>query len=244
MFGKSEKRIQVELVTPVSITMPNCTISPHAAEPSPSVKKVDRDFAFKLLACFTIFLQAALIVYGYLELSAFYEQFGIYTSELELGTPTILTAGYSYSFSSIMSLVDDIPYVGPIVPGVMFIAVALSFVSLLLSGVTKVGDIIEKGTVGGIFLLFLFIAPILGVIHGLERGKTGLTKTTKMDMSAGVSKEYSIVTKEGTRLTGQLVVADTKSTFLLVDNTVYKVDNKTNRVMRETVLTPKTQKID
>jgi hypothetical protein len=61
-----------------------------------------------------------------------------------------------------------------------------------------------------------------------------------LDWSRGVNKEYTIVTKEKQRLTGKLVVSDAKSTFLLVGTTVYKIDNKTNRVVRENVLTPKT----
>ncbi|WP_339525916.1 hypothetical protein [Pseudomonas sp. EL_65y_Pfl2_R96] len=51
-----------------------------------------------------------------------------------------------------------------------------------------------------------------------------------------------MITDKGEKITGQLVVADTKSSFLLVGNTLYKVDNKTNRVMRQTVLKAKDKK--
>lgn len=241
MFWKSDKRIQVEMVTPVMITSANCPSFQQSATPAAVIKTVDKDFAFKLVAGFAIFLQTALTVYGYLELSAFYEQFGIYTSELELGTSTILSAGYSYSFSSIMNSVDDVPYLGPAVPVFIFFVIALAFVTMLMSGVKKMADNLSMALVGAVLLLTLFIAPVLGVMHGLERGKVGLQSNTGLDWSRGVNKEYTIVTKEKQRLTGKLVVSDTKSTFLLVGTTVYKIDNKTNRVVRENVLTPKTE---
>ncbi|MHB2240428.1 hypothetical protein [Pseudomonas monsensis] len=238
MFWKKAKAIQVELITPLKFISADCAAD-NLNEPS-AAKKIDKDFAFKLVAGFAIFLQTALTVYGYLELSAFYEQFGIYTSELELGISTILSAGYSYSFSSIMSSVDDVPYLGPFVPVSIFFIIALAFVTMLMSGVRKMADNLSMALVGAVLLLTLFIAPVLGVMHGLERGKVGLQSNTGLDWSKGVSKEYTIVTKEK-RLTGKLVVSDAKSTFLLVGTTVYKIDNKTNRVLRENLLTPKTE---
>lgn len=240
MFWKSDKRVQVELVTPVRLTSPACSASPSSTTPIAVAKIVDKDLAFKLVASFAIFLQTALTVYGYLELSAFYEQFGIYTSELELGTATLLSAGYSYSFSSIMNSVDGVPYVGPAVPGFISFIIALAFVTLLMSGVRKMADNLLMAVIGAALLLMLFVAPVWGVVDGLERGKIGLKANTGLDWSKGVSKEYTIVTNEKQRLTGHLIVSDTKSTFLLVGTTVYKVDNKTNRVMRENALKPKT----
>ncbi|WP_124340703.1 hypothetical protein [Pseudomonas chlororaphis] len=225
----------------MKFTTQGCAASQKSNVPAPIIKTVDKDLALKLVASFAIFLQTALTVYGYLELSAFYEQFGIYTSELELGTPTILLAGYSYSFSSIMNSVDDVPYVGPAVPGFISFTIALAFVTLLLSGVRKMADNVMMAVVGAALLLMLFVAPVWGIVHGLERGKVGLKSNTGLDWSKGVSKEYSIVTKENKRLTGHLVVADTKNTFLLVGTTVYKIDNKTKLVIRENALTPKTE---
>ncbi|KPB52615.1 Uncharacterized protein AC511_2520 [Pseudomonas coronafaciens pv. oryzae] len=35
------------------------------------------------------------------------------------------------------------------------------------------------------------------------------------------------------RLTGHLILADSKSTFLLVDQTVFKIDDKSGRVVRQ-----------
>lgn len=241
MFWKRDNRVQVELVTPVMLTSQGCATSQKSEAPATVIRTVDKDLAFKLVASFAIFLQTALTVYGYLELSAFYEQFGIYTSELELGTPTVLLAGYSYSFSSIMNSVDDVPFVGPAVPGFISFTIALAFVTLLMSGVRKMADNLLMAVVGAVLLLMLFVAPIWGVVHGLERGKVGLKSNTGLDWSKGVSKEYSIVTKDKKRLTGHLVVADTKSTFILVGTIVYKIDNKTNLVVRENTLTPKTE---
>ncbi len=159
MFWKRDNKIQVEILNPISISSPSVSPQQIDAQPASVVREVDKDFAFKLLTYFAILLQAGLLAYGYLELSAYYEQFGIGTTELELGTPTILVYGYSYAFSSIMGLVDLIPFIGALIPGLMFISVALTFVYLLMNRVSKKGEILEKGTWGGMLLLLVFIAP-------------------------------------------------------------------------------------
>lgn len=242
MFWKRDNKIQVEILNPVKVSSQSSSPHPVDTAPASTVKELDKELAFKLLTYFAIVLQAGLLVYGYLELSAYYEQFGIGTTELELGTPTILVYGYSYAFSSIMGLVNLIPYVGAFIPGLMFISVALTFVYLLMSRVSKKGEILEKGTWGGMLLLLVFVAPVLGVNHGVDRARENIKANSGIDVSNGITKTHTVVTDKGEKISGQLVVADTKSSFILVDNTVYKVDNKTNRVMRQTVLKAKDKK--
>jgi hypothetical protein len=236
VFWKRDNKIQVEILNPISISSPSSSSQQIDAKTTSIVREVDKEFAFKLLTYFAIVLQAGLLAYGYLELSAYYEQFGIGTTELELGTPTILVYGYSYAFSSIMGLVYLIPFIGALIPGLMFISVALTFVYLVMNRVSKTGEIVEKGTWGGMLLLFVFIAPALGVHHGIERAREDIKADSGIDVSNGIRREHSIVTDKGEKITGRLVVADTKSSFLLVKDTVYKVDNQTNRVMRQTML--------
>jgi hypothetical protein len=241
VFWKRDNKIQVGILNPINISSPSSSPKQGDTKSPPIVREVDKDFAIKLLTYFAIVLQAGLLAYGYLELSAYYEQFGIGTTELELGTPTILVYGYSYAFSSIMGLVYLIPFIGAVIPGLMFISVALTFVYLLMSRVSKKGEILEKGTWGGMLLLLVFIAPVLGVHHGVERARENIKADSGIDVSNGISRVHSIITDKG-EITGQLVVADTKSSFLLVKDTLYKVDNKTNRVMRKTVLKAKDKK--
>lgn len=241
MFWKRDKKIQVEILNPISISSTSSSPQKDDTKPSPIEREVDRDFAIKLLTYFAIVLQAGLLAYGYLELSAYYEQFGIGTTELELGTPTILVYGYSYAFSSIMGLVDLVPFIGAVIPGLIFISVALTFVYLLMSKISRKGEILEKGTWGGMLLMLVFIAPVLGVHHGVERARENIKEDSGIDVSKGISRIHTMITDKG-EITGQLVVADTKSSFLLVKDTLYKVDNKTNRVMRKTVLKAKEKK--
>ena len=47
---------------------------------------------------------------------------------------------------------------------------------------------------------------------------------------------HSVTTDKGQKLTGHLILADTKNTFLLVNGTVFKIDGSTGRVIRETNL--------
>lgn len=242
VFWKRDNKVLVEILNPISINSPSISPQQIDAKATSIVKEIDKDLAFKLLTYFAIILQAGLLAYGYLELSAYYEQFGISTTELELGTPTILTYGYSYAFSSIMGLVYLIPFIGVLILGLLFISVALTFVYLLMNRVSKKGEILEKGTWGGMLLLLVFIAPVLGVHHGVERARENIKADSGIDTSNGISRVHSIITDKGEKITGQLVVADTKSSFLLVKDTLYKIDNKSNRVMRQTLLKAKDKK--
>lgn len=231
MFWRSDKKVKVELLTPVNF---NLSIPPSKVvdQDEPKPKEVDTELTFKLLTYFVVAVQAALIVYGYLELAAYYEQFGILTSELELGTPTILLYGYSYSFSSLMGTVDRVPLLGPFIPGLLFVGIAVSFAYVLMHRLAKFGAILERGTWGGMLLFLLFAAPALGVWHGVDRGRNDIQADTEIPTHFGVDKEHSVLTDRGESLSGRLVVADVKSTFLLVGNSVYKIDNASNRVVR------------
>lgn len=242
MFWKRDKKIRVELLTPINITSPGCGSPPASKPVEAKAQGVDTDLALKLAVYFSIGLQALLIVYGYLELAAYYEQYGIGTSELDLGTPTLLLYGYAYAFAGIMSTVNIIPLVGPVIPGLVAMMIGVPFVYILMHRFTKMGDILQRGMTVGTLLLLVFILPALGVLHGIDRAKENINSDTGMDVSNGVSKEHSILTDKNEKLTGHLVVADTKSTFLLVKDTVYKIDNASNRVMRQTLLQPKPKK--
>ncbi|MCK9802362.1 hypothetical protein M1B34_33135 [Pseudomonas sp. MAFF 302030] len=239
MFWKRENKVQVELTAPITITHPNCA-NPQVSTPeSPVTKEVDKDFALKLLISFALFIQAALFVDGYLELTAYYEQFGIQTSELDLTNPTILAAGYLHSFTGVMNWVDGIPLIGPLLPWLPFAAVALTYAYLLANRETKRQALIEKGFTGGVALLILFIAPVFGVLHGVDRGRQDISAMTAIEVANGVGKEHSVVTKNGERITGHLLAADTKSTFIFSNDTVYKIDNRTSRITRQTLLKEK-----
>lgn len=231
MFWRRDKKVKVELLTPVNF---NLSIPPSKVvdQDEPKAREVNTELTFKLLTCFVAAVQASLIIYGYLELTAYYEQFGILMSELEIGIPTILLYGYSYSFSSLMSTVDRVPLLGPFIPGLLFVGIAFSFAYVLMHRLEKFGAILERGTWGGMLLFLLFAAPALGVWHGVERGRGDIQADAEIPTHLSVDKKHSVLTDRGESLTGRLVVADVKSTFLLVGNSVYKLDNASNRVVR------------
>ncbi|WLG64961.1 hypothetical protein PSH90_12900 [Pseudomonas sp. FP1762] len=239
MFWNKQKKVQVELMTPITITHPNCA-SPQLPSPvPPAVKGLDKDFALKLMISIALFLQAALFVDGYLGLTTYYEQFGVQTGELDLASPTILAAGYLHSLTGVMNWVDGVPFIGPLLPWMPFAAVALIYVRVLANPETKGQALFVKGFLGGISLFTLFVAPMWGVQHGIDRGREDITSTTGLNAIKGVITEHSLVTKDGEKIIGHLLAADTKSTFLLSNHTVYKIDNRTNRIMRQVLLKEK-----
>ncbi|WP_227024868.1 hypothetical protein [Pseudomonas amygdali] len=135
------------------------------------MKRFDADLTFKFATFFILFMQAVLIVWGYLDLAAYYEQFGIRTSELELGTPTLLVYGYSYIFSGVMGTVEGIPVFGPFIPGgiFIFIGMAVTILFFAMHGFRSLRDKVSSGLLLGVALLMFFIAPAFAVRDGVER---------------------------------------------------------------------------
>lgn len=242
MFWNRDKKIRVELTAPITITQANCKDLQTLSSLTPVIKTIDKDFALKLLIGIALFLQTALFVDGYLELAAYFEQFGISTSELELTNPAILAAGYIHWFTMVMSWVDDMPIVGPFLQWFPFGTVALAYVYTLANHEAKGQSFFVKGLMGSLALFVIFILPTIGIRHGVDRGRHDVHEAAGIEAVNGLSQVHTVVTKEGETITGYLVAADTKSAFLLANQTVYKIDNRTNRVMRKVLLKAKLKK--
>lgn len=246
MFWRRTKPIRGEIVTPenVSSSQSAFPVTDQINESAKRPQRMDADLTFKFATFFALVLQAVLIVWGYLELAAYYEQFGIKTSELDLGTPTLLIYGYSYTFSELMSTVDRIPTLGAFIPGLTFIAIgaALTFLFFAMHERRALGDIFQRGVLVGVVLLLIFLAPTLAVRNGIDRATKDFEEYSSVKAPHGLDREYTVVTDQKETLTGHLIVADTRFTFIQVNGTVYKLDNSSNRVMRRTVLKPKSEK--
>lgn len=246
MFWNSTKTVRVELLTPITLPGSSSDKSPTAtstnavpvAYPAPVGPNARSDLAFKLINYVALGVQAALIAYGYTVLAGYYNQFGIEIGELDLGIPTLLLDGYLYAFTGAMSTVNRIPLFGQYIPGVTFIAIALPLVFLVMRG-AKAQTIVFLSCWVGFVSLIAFIAPALGLQQGMNKAHVDFAEYTGQEVTTGLSNTLSLLTDKGEKLSGHLILADTKSTFLLIGKTVYKIDNATNRVMRETVLTKK-----
>ncbi|WP_176469944.1 hypothetical protein [Pseudomonas sp. Irchel 3A5] len=245
MFWKRYKTVRVEITTPISIKQPLDTeSSSQGKEAAKREKRIDADLTFKFATFTFLILQAILIIRGYLELAAYYEQFGIATSELDLSTPTLLVYGYSYTFSGLMAAIDLIPIIGAFIPTAIFIAIgaAATFLYVAMHQASPIKDRLQSSLLVGTALLLIFIAPVLAVHNGVDRAERRYEAETGVKASYGIFPEHSIVTDQKETLTGRIVVADTKSTFIQVKDTVYKIDNASNRVMRKTLIKPKLPK--
>lgn len=243
MFWKRDRTVRVELTTPISLVQQPQRPPPidGASTTAKQAKRIDADLTFKFATFFIVVLQAVLIVWGYLELAAYYEQFGIGTSELELGTPTLLVYGYSYTFSELMSTVDRVPVLGAFIPGAVFMGIgaAATFLFFAMHDAKSLWGMVQRSMLVGVVLLLIFLAPTLAVRNGIERAEKNYETETGVKASYGLSREHTIVTDQKEALTGRLIVADTKSTYIQIKDAVYKIDNASNRVMRKTLLKPK-----
>ena len=234
MFWNREKKLKVELTTPISISIPPS--HPVREVPAdPQEVKTNTDLALRLVVYGAVFLQSALVVTGYSVLLAYYEQFGIDTNELTLSTPTLLLYGYVNIFTGALNAASRIPVFGPALLASLFIGVAAIFIGLITKRL-KVQVIIGLSTWIGFSMLLVFLAPAAGVKKGVNMGLEKFSEYSGEPVPKALETIHSVTTTEGQKLTGHLILADTKNTFLLVDGTVFKIDGTTGRIIRETRL--------
>ncbi len=245
MFWKKNRSIRVELVTPISLVATPASIATQQTGASeqahvPKKPEANIDLAFKLINYAGLGLQAALVVYGYSLLVGYYNGFGIDTNEIALSTPGLLLYGYISLFSGALAAANYVPILGPGILAFCFIAVAAAFIVAVVRN-ARPDTVIGLACWIGFLLFMAFFAPAVGVQQGLKMSKADLKGFTAEELSKEIAKQHSLTTDKGAKLTGTLILADGKSTFLLVEKIVYKVDSSNGRVLRETLLTTETK---
>lgn len=247
MFWKTKKSIRVELTPPVTLVAQN-PLSTSLENPAtlvtrdPKTAEANTELAFKLINYAGVGLQAALVVYGYSVLVGYYNSFGIDTNEIALSTANLLLFGYVSLFSGALEAANYVPIIGPGILAFCFMAVAAAFLGIVVKNARGDTVIVLSCWIGFVFFM-AFFAPAMGVQQGIKLSKSDMKNFTPQELSKGIEKQNSIVTNKGTKLSGTLILADGKSTFLLVERTVYKVDSGTGRVLRETHLSVKSNPI-
>jgi len=238
MFWKRDNTLKVELLTPVALTVPPASRSDTPEQEANKQATTNTELAFKLITYGSLASQAALLIYGYSILVGHYEQFGIDTNELALGTPTLLLYGYVDLFSGALDAASQLPIIGSSLLALGFVLVAAIFVSLITTRLAK-GIVAGLSAWIGMFLFVAFFAPALGVQKGVKKGLADFSKYTHLEASRGLDDIHTVITDKNERLRGHLILADGKSTFLLVGTKVFKLDGSSGRVIRETELTVK-----
>lgn len=236
MFWRRDKPLKVELITPIHLTAPSApthleTADEHAAKEA----KTNTDLAFKLITFGALASQAALVIYGYSLLVGKFQQYGIDPNELSLSTPTLLLHGYTSLFSGALDAAEQWPIVGPALLALLFVAIAALFVAVITRK-PKVNVVIGLASWIGIAMFMAFFAPGAGFQQGMRTGLADFEKYTHQDAAGKLEAVDTVVTDKGERLVGHLVLADSKSTFILVGRTIFKLDGTTGHVIRETEL--------
>jgi len=237
MFWKKDRIIKVEVLTPISLSAQAAHPKPDETEQSKDTK-TNTDLAFKLVATGALSTQAGLVVYGYSVLVGYYEKFGIDINEVALSTPTLLLYGYINILSGVLTAANSVPIIGPGLVALIFVGAAAAFVSMITKRL-KAPVVIGISTWIGITMFLAFMAPALGVKRGVTNGLDDFKEYTRLEVPNGLKDVVTVITDKGVRLTGHLILVDSKSTFLLVDKTVFKIDGGSGRVVRETELIPK-----
>lgn len=244
MFWRRDEPLKVELVTPIHLTATSAsTCLGPLDKPAAEEAKTNTDLAFKLVTFGALTSQAALVIIGYSLLIGKLQQFGIDPSELSLSTPTLLLYGYTSLFSGVLGVADRLPIIGPTLVAVPFVVIAALFVAAITRKL-KASVVSGLASWVGIAMLVVFFAPGVGVQYGRGTGLVDFKKYTQLETAGEIDAVDTVVTDKGERLLGHLILADSKSTFLLVGRTLFKLDGTTGRVIRETELKQRPPEIE
>lgn len=221
---------------------------PTAAEMASSgddKSDIDVSLAIKLATLIFVVTQGALLMYGYSTLVGNYEQYGIDINELDMGKPTLLLYGYIFSLSTIFEASQRIPYAGSLTLIMMCLIVGALFVYALANKApisTRIGVLFAIS----LPLVFISITPASGISRGMNVANSEMKKFVTTSYGGRYEAQQMVTTDDGEKLTGKLILADSRLTFLLTKQVqgdcairlvVYKLSNANNRVMRRTVLT-------
>ncbi|MGY2293349.1 hypothetical protein ACW9H6_26975 [Pseudomonas sp. SDO528_S397] len=222
-----------------ALALPATTVQSHVATATENTAKSNIDLALKLITFGVVFSQAVLLIYGYSHLVGYYEQFGIDTEELSLGTPTLLMRGYINSFSLALYFARHLPLIGPVVLELGFVLIATLFIAVITKR-RKLNTVM--GIIVGTLMFIAFFAPAKGVQQGADNGVSALRELTQLNAPYGFKDLHTVYTDKNEPLRGQLIVVDSHSTFMLVGTTVVKLEGSTGRVIRETRMVPNLRK--
>ncbi|WP_134929253.1 hypothetical protein [Pseudomonas protegens] len=235
MFWKRENKVQVELTSPITINCPtSATQEPQTPATTGGISS-DRELKLKLLITIALAIQAFFFIIGYLGFTVRHEQYGIKTGELELTNSAILAEGYRQSLSY-LTIGDNSSVIITLLHLLPFLIISALTTYLITDRNAPWPVFMNRGFAGWILSFLLFTLPVFGLLHSIEVTKEEIQHDTGINVNNGLSREYIISIKNGERLSGQLIAADTKTTFFLSKQTVYKVDNATGQIIRQILL--------
>lgn len=237
MFWNRDKTVKVKLVTPVTFDVQQPPSQPSTAQDTAVSQgsTTNTDLALKLLALGGIALPPALVAYGYSRMVGYYEQFGIDINEITLNTPTLLLWGYVNILDSVLGAATSYPIIVPSLAALLFVILAAAFMKVINNRL-KTNVIVGAATWIGMSMFLAFVIPAISLNSGADAGRRDFKKFTSVDASYGLDSVQTVITEKGLSLTGHLILADSNSTFLLVDQTVFKIDDKSGRIIRQAAL--------
>lgn len=235
VFWKRETKVKVELSSPITINCPNCTTQQTETKVSPEEHNSDKEFTLKLLISIALTIQAFFFIAGYLGLTVFFEQYGIKTSELDMTNSAILAEGYRQTLSYLAGD-DNSSIISAFFTLAPFLIISAVITYLITDRSAPWIVFMNRAGLGWAILFLLFYLPVIGLLHSIEATKKGIQEETGLHATSGLSRDQTISIQGGEKFSGQLIAADTKTTFLLSNHTVYKIDNATGRVLRQILL--------
>jgi len=240
MFWSRTRRIELEIVnSKLHVSREPCASPDDAPSSENNSSPVTIDTVLRLLSFIAIFGQAGLAVYGYSVLSGYYEGLGIYLSELDIGLPTQLLYGYVFGFVEPMSEAANIPYpfLGPALIAILFVGSTAALVWALCKKMTTDAKLGLSSILGCLSLLILLV-PVFGIGKGLELAKTTYNEESDSNISTDLKVTHIIKTSDGTELTGRLIIATKNTSYILQTDTIYKINNSDNKIVRIIELSP------
>lgn len=174
---------------------------------------------------------------GYLFLAGYLSKVGIEISELEVGLPSLLLSGYIFAIETLLLGDKDILWLKLLV---LFLIVALCLYWVIThkfpNKISKeLGAVLTVASAPTVALVLLLVpAWILSIGEDSAFNR----EITEMGLSSqkSANKTQVISTPDG-HLSGELVIADQRYTYLRSGNVIYKIANDSQKVVRAITFT-------
>lgn len=168
---------------------------------------------------------------GYLFLSGYLSKLGINISELEIGLPSLLFYGYSFVIEALINA-SFLVMVGTL--SIPTLAVMFTLIPVMERALPKWRSNLREVT-AVVASTVMTVTILLGPALIFNSGSANATRSElrKMGITSPDSTDEShIVATPTGKIEGTLIIADQRYTYLRANNTIYKISNDTQKVIR------------
>lgn len=237
MFGRREKTVRIELLSPPVVVTLAASSSPNALERGTAASNmlISVEQLLKLAAVLVAVVNTALVVSGYMRYVGLLQQFGISRTEVAFTFSDLLSFGYVGFLNMTLS--------GQFTVAAVCSAITLPVMAVVMRLKRDLHSLLQSLIVWviSVGLFFLVTAPYWVAFNpGKQAALKVAAKSLNVDEGQllGLETEQEVSTENGS-LIGNIILAMPDLTYLLKDGVLYKIRESDGRILRKTHLQPK-----